>query len=680
MRLKPDWSASAWVWSWVLSLCCCPLQTTAQWGAWDPAPSIEAFTNFSGQGMSFVDFNLDGWDDLTVSNASNELLFYTGGPNGLLPIDLGIVPGTGRPIALMWLDLDNDGDRDFVHTAAMPYSLFFGGGTVSQSQVWMCEEEGFVNRTTEWGFDVLEDRAAHGMAWSDMDLDGDLDVMVSIYALECQSLWLTENVLLEQDAGAFVDVSVSSGVATGIEASFQGCWLHLDEDGLLDLFVINDSGVDANCPAHNQALLNNGDGSFTESAAELGLDVLMSAMSIAVSDPDGDGVEEVFVTNQSMGDFYYPFTQQTGAYFDRDAEGTYDERSADVGLATDRWSWSALWIDQDLDGWQDLMVATSPWNLPGLGPGVEFYDNYFLRHPGASLNSGGSFTDMADDWWGKEALLQCLVRGDLNGDLRPDVVGSGGAQYASFLLNEVAEDHPNRHAVTVSVCGTHSNSEAIGTRMVLHANGQSQQRILRAGEDLFAQHSATQFFGVGSATEVDSLEVFWPTGERTCRYDVPIDSATTMIEGEEQVNVQFEAAGDSVWLHLVAPPKWTGVEWNGIALDTLSVLVAQDAPTHYRLSWFGGLFQMEGAVDWSGFGSALGCTTAIADNFNPAATEDDGSCTYNGLCGAGTVWSISEQQCVVSAPTCAPDLNASGAVDVGDILLILGSFGQDCPD
>ena len=371
----------AWKWAWLCCICCCAADGSAQWSPWSLAPSIEAYTNFTGQGISCVDFNLDGWDDLTVSNASNELLFYTGGPDGLTEVDLGIVPGTGRPIALMWLDLDNDGDRDFVHTAAMPFSLFFEGGLVSQSQVWMCEDQGFVNRTEEWGLGILEDRAAHGMAWCDMDLDGDLDVMVAIYALECQGLWMTENVLLEQEGGQFVDVSEPSGLAAGIQASFQGAWLDLNGDGLQDIFVINDAGIDANCPTQNQAFINGGDGSFTESAAEMGLDVAMSAMSVTVSDPDGDGAEEVFVTNQSMGEFYYPYPQVTGAYFDLGSTGAYEERSSEVGLDTERWSWGSMWIDQDLDGWEDLMVATSPWSLSASA--VEFYDNYFYRHPGA---------------------------------------------------------------------------------------------------------------------------------------------------------------------------------------------------------------------------------------------------------------------------------------------------------
>ncbi|MCH1574799.1 MAG: CRTAC1 family protein [Flavobacteriales bacterium] len=678
MSLNPSINFPAWVWLCCICACASATEVSAQWNPWPAAPDAEAYTNFSGQGMSFVDFNLDGWDDLTVSNASNALLFYAGGPEGLEAVDLGITPGTGRPIALMWLDIDNDGDRDFVHTAAMPFSLFSGGGLVSQSQVWICEDGGFVDRTAEWGFGVLEDRAANGMAWNDMDLDGDLDVMVSIYAMECQSLWLTENVLLEQDAGTLVDVSELSGVASGLQPSFQGTWLDLNADGRQDLFVINDAGIDPTCPVFNQAFINNGDGSFTESGAALGLEVSMSSMCAAVGDPDGDGAEEIFVTNQSLGEFYYPFTQLTGAYFDRNDAGIYEERSEEVGLDTDRWSWGSMWVDQDLDGWEDLLVATSPWSVSGAD--VETYDNYFFRHPGASLNNGDSFEDVTGAWWGKNALWQTAVRGDFDGDLRPDVVGAGGGQYATFLLNAAADDHPERHRLTVSVCGTHSNSEAIGTRMVLHSNGHAQQRLLRAGEDYFVQHSATQFFGLGTLETADSLEVFWPMGGRSCLYDIPADSAVSVIEGAEEVAVQFESVGDSVWLHLDVPPRWTSVVWNGDTLDTLSVLVPEGTPMAYEVLWFGGLFDLSGAVDWSGYGGVLGCTVPIADNYVPSATEDDGSCTYEGLCGPGTVWSVDLQQCVVQSASCAPDIDDSGAVDVADILLILGAFGQQCQD
>ena len=55
-----------------------------------------------------------------------------------------------------------------------------------------------------------------------------------------------------------------------------------------------------------------------------------------------------------------------------------------------------------------------------------------------------------------------------------------------------------------------------------------------------------------------------------------------------------------------------------------------------------------------------GCTYPDADNFNPAATDDDGSCQISGT------------------SSCPTDLDGDGATAVGDLLLMLGAFGQTC--
>ena len=102
---------------------------------------LEGYTDFSGEGMSLVDFNQDGWDDLTMTDPGGQFKFYQGGPDGLTEVDLGIVKGTGRPMSMMWLDLDNDGDRDFVHTAAMVMSFTSGAGQLSAGQIWIKENE-----------------------------------------------------------------------------------------------------------------------------------------------------------------------------------------------------------------------------------------------------------------------------------------------------------------------------------------------------------------------------------------------------------------------------------------------------------------------------------------------------------------------------------------------------------
>ena len=673
--LRPRWTLIAVV------MWCVALDVPAQFTEVDPDPMIESYTNFLGQGMSFVDFNQDGWDDLTLANASGELNFYAGGPTGLTSIDLGISSGTGRPISLMWLDIDNDGDRDFLHSAAMPFSMFSGGGLFSKSQVWINEGGVYVNRTAEWGFDVLENRSCTGMAFHDMNGDRNLDLMLTIYALPCSDLWTTENVMLEHSGSSFTDISVDAGIADGVQSSFQGVWVDLNGDGLQDVYVINDAGIEYDCAAANMAYLNNGDGTFTESAAALGLDVLMSSMSVTVGDPDGDGEEELFITNQSIEDDY-PFDQVSGAYFDKNSAGTYAEQSAASGLVTDRWSWGAMWVDFDLDGWEDLMISTSEFVLPGTpGPGP-FYDNYLFQNAGAPQGGTAQFNPAQDAWEDEDMVLYNIVRGDLNGDLRPDVAGLGLGQFAGLWLNQSAVSAPDHHALTVSVCGSHSNNEAIGTRMVLHADGHAQQRTLRAGEDLFVQHSTTQFFGLGTAAVVDSLELFWPTGVREVWYDLSVDQAYHFVEGQQELGVSFGAVlpGDSVVLSLSSPPNWTGLTLNGVALQGLEVAVPINGPAAFEWQWLNGLFSLAMEVDWNAFDTELeGCTNSTADNYNASASIDDGSCTYfSALCGEGTVWSVDAQQCVVDASSCPEDVNSSGVVGVDDILEVLSMFGQTC--
>ena len=655
----------------------------AQWEPWSPDPALPAFSNFLGQGVSTMDFNLDGWDDVTVTNVTGEIRFYAGGPDGLNEVDLGIPPATGRPIAMMWLDLDQDGDRDFIHTSAMSVAVFGGASLVSRSRIWMNEEGVMVDRTSEWGWDVLEDRACKGLAFSDMEGDGDLDVMVSVYALACDDLWNTENVLFRQDEQAgFADVSLESGLADGLQPTFQGVWMSLDDNAEPDLFVIHDAGVEGDdCSPSNAAYLSNGDGTFTASSTALGLDLVMSSMTATVGDPDGDGEEEIFITNEAAPNGMEDH-QQGAAYLDRNEAGIFEERSSEWGLDLLLWSWGAMWVDQDLDGWDDLLVATHLFNLPGDGQDVAEYPNVFYRNPGTGLGQVVPFEEVQEEWEGKNSPLFSLGRCDLDADGRPDVVGVGIGPYAEVWRNTSGEDVPGSHGLTVQVCGTVSNTEAIGTRLVLHAAGHRQQRTLRAGEDLYSQHSATQFFGLGTLTVADSLEVFWPTGQRSCWYDLTADSLYRFVEGQEDFALSVEEiqGTDSVWVNLSAPPKWTGALLNGVEVDDLSFPVFAGNPVALEVQWFGGLFSLSTEIPWAELGYPLaGCTIPVADNYDPQAEVDDGSCSYALFCGEGTVWSALLGQCVPENENCAEDLNGDGAVEVSDMLMLLSSFGQFCP-
>jgi hypothetical protein len=86
----------------------------------------------------------------------------------------------------------------------------------------------------------------------------------------------------------------------------------------------------------------------------------------------------------------------------------------------------------------------------------------------------------------------------------------------------------------------------------------------------------------------------------------------------------------------------------------------------------------------------LGCTQSIALNFNPAATEDDGSCDIHpsAYCGEGTAWDAAAQRCVSTGSgdggvggygsPCFGDFNGDSTVGAGDLLMWLGVFDTSC--
>ena len=641
-------------------------------------PQLMGYTNLLGQGLSFVDFNLDGWDDLTVPNASGEILFFAGGPNGFVPVTLGISASLGRPMSVMWLDIDNDGDRDFLFTSSMTISALGGYSQFASSQVWINEDGVFVNRTQEWGWDTLENKPCMGKSFHDWNGDGDLDVVISQYALPCAGQWMHDNVFMEHSGDSFDDVSSTVGIANGYSPTFQSAWIDLNDDSWTDLFLINDSGVEG-CPSPNEAFMNQAGIAFSQVSSTIGLDVVMSSMSCTIGDPDADGEEEIFVTNQSMTDFY-TYSQETSAYFDRDSSIAFTELSSLVGLNLDRWSWSAMWVDVDMDGWDDLMVATSPFSVSGSSD-VEVYDNYMMMNAGA-MNSDGTvaFAEDTTNWPGRGLLLFSLVRGDIDHDGDPDVIGIGSGPSLAVWNNKVDETHPDRHGLTVSVCGTESNSEAIGTRLVLYSSGHRQQRTLRAGEDLYAQHSTTQFFGLGESSVADSLEIFWPDGDRQVHFGLTADSSYQFIEHSEAFEVSLVSqSGNQATLMLNVPPKFTGILWGGMATDTLLWTAQIGEPLDYSAQWFHGLYELTGLVEWDELlGDFSGCTSEDADNYDPLAVVDDGSCILSDFCGEGTQWSVGDQQCIVVNVSCPQDIDGDGIVGVSDVLEILGYYGEIC--
>ena len=186
-----------------------------------------------------------------------------------------------------------------------------------------------------------------------------------------------------------------------IETMGSGCgWIDYNQDGLLDLYLVNSAATPAYKPTHpprNALYRNNRDGTFTDVTAKAGVGGEgLFGMGIAVGDYDNDGLPDLFVCGYSRCILYH-----------NNGDGTFTDVTARAGVAnTGRWSSSAAWFDYDNDGRLDLVIADyvdwSPernFYCGDRGPGMRSYchpDDFNPQPPTLFHNNGdGTFTDVS---------------------------------------------------------------------------------------------------------------------------------------------------------------------------------------------------------------------------------------------------------------------------------------------
>jgi hypothetical protein len=210
----------------------------------------------------------------------------------------------------------------------------------------------------------------------------------------------------------FVDVARAAGISfvhdNGaspekllIETMGAGCaWLDYDQDGFLDLYLVNSAATPAYTPKQplRSALYhNNGDGTFTDVTARAGVGAGgLFGMGVAVGDYDNDGFPDLLVLGYGRCILYH-----------NNGDSTFTDVAARAGVENrGRWASSAAWLDYDNDGRLDLVIANyidwSPetnFYCGDRGPGMRSYchpDVYHGQPPTLYHNNGdGTFTDVS---------------------------------------------------------------------------------------------------------------------------------------------------------------------------------------------------------------------------------------------------------------------------------------------
>ena len=249
---------------------------------------------YGHNGVSVGDIDGDGFDDLYVCQPAGlpNRLYRNRGDGTFEDITeasgLGILDNTA---CALFADFDNDGRQDLIVVRANGPLLFLnqGGGKFRQ-------------KPDAFQFANPPQGTFTGAAAADYDRDGWLDIYFCLYAYYQGTdqykypspYYAAENgppnfLMRNQRDGTFRDVTAESGLnQNNTRYSFCCGWSDYNRDGWPDLYVVNDFG-------RKNLYRNNGDGTFTDVAAQAGVEDVGAGMSVCWLDYDNDGAEDLYV-------------------------------------------------------------------------------------------------------------------------------------------------------------------------------------------------------------------------------------------------------------------------------------------------------------------------------------------------------------------------------------------------
>ncbi|MFI5371854.1 MAG: FG-GAP-like repeat-containing protein, partial [Candidatus Eisenbacteria bacterium] len=363
---------------------------------------------------------------------------------------------------------------------------------------------------------------------------------------------------------SFAKVSTGAPV-TNIGNSNSSSWVDLDDDGNLDLYVVNFQGNDF-------LYHNDGPPSYTFTRVDTTAMTTGTEFSIpgAWADYNGDGLEDLFIGNAGTQNDYL-CTNHAHLWFTRQ---TFSDGRSTLG---------ASWGDYDNDGWLDLVVT----HYSGQ-PNTLYHNSgpplFTLTPVTTSIVSSevGSWVGSAWGDFDNDGNLDLYVANDgapgalyhnggppdygftriTTGAVATDVDNAFGAVWGDYdrdgQLDLFVADHAgnrNRlyhndgngnHWLTVRCRGTISNRTAIGAKVrVLATIAGTPVWQLRevTGQTGYNSQNLDQHFGLGDAPVVDSLRVEWPSGRRDTWAAVPADRLLILDEGTGTVGVGNPGAG-----------------------------------------------------------------------------------------------------------------------------------------
>ncbi len=444
----------------------------------------------TGGGVSFHDFDGDGWDDITLATERGRPIYFYKNNQGMFEHLEALVNNLCESKQVLWIDYDNDGDKDLFVTCYEDVNRLYN----NQDMV-------FTDVTEESGLSHAKLRS-YGATWGDVDRDGWLDLYVTNKRTDGEAN--VNNLYLNQGDGKFQDVTLLSLTADSLKRPFCASFIDINNDLYPDLYIAQDKR------AGNTLLKNMGDGTFSDISVSSNANLVMDGMSVTAGDYNGDQYLDIYITNIPEGN----------KLLKNNGDESFEEVALEAGVDYLGYAWGANFLDYDLDGDMDLYVS-------GMLEGADEIPSILYTNTG-----DGQFIDEKPGFNQDTVISFSNAIGDINNDGFPDIIVNNFDTYRSMLWMNSAGDN---HWIKIKLEGVISNRDGIGAFLYVYSSGLEIMHFTGSASGFLGQNSSYTMIGLGNASLVDSIKVLWPSGMEDIIRNVPVNQALRIREGSSQL-------------------------------------------------------------------------------------------------------------------------------------------------
>lgn len=543
---------------------------------------------YNGGGVGIGDFNNDNLPDIyfTASVQPNKLFINRGNMKFEDVTEKSGVGGNKKwSRGATVVDINNDGLLDlYVSAAAWQNAelkkdlLYINTGVDMATNI-----PRFAESAAAYG--LVDTVSTHMASFFDYDNDGDLDLYLVVNDLNNEfpntfrqirndGSGFTNDILYRNDWDAQQQHPVFTNVTKEAGITWEGNGLginilDINRDGWKDIYVSNDylSG--------NLLYINNKNGTFTNRNNEYFKHGSLNAMGNDAGDINNDGLMDLVEMDMMPEDNYrqkmmfnpvdynwylysakYNFPYQTvrntlqlnqGPRLqenDSIAAPVFSEIAYYSGIANTDWSWAALLIDADNDGYKDLMTTN------GLPKDVTDLDFMAYREQGTARsvndlmqklppvqissyifqnNRDLTFSDKTIDWgWNIPTYSAGIAYADFDNDGDLDVVINNTNMEATLLENKLNESKQKKNYLRIRFRGDTSNINGIGTIAHLYYKDGEQVSEHTPYRGYMSSVENIMHFGLDTITKIDSIVVYWNDGKKEVLEDVLANQTMTI--------------------------------------------------------------------------------------------------------------------------------------------------------